>query len=112
MISLNSDISVSPPTQVVSVGADAVFTCVDTPTGAGTFTYQWELDGADIFDGADFSGTGTSDLTIGSAQISDSGTYTCVATLNGVTQSATGNLTVKGKCVVHVHARIVIIEIE
>ena len=96
----NLDISVSPAAQYVLLGANAVFTCVDVPTGAGTFTYQWQLDGADISDGTDFSGTTTSELTIMSAQMSDSGTYTCVATLNGVMQSATGELTVQGKCIV------------
>ena len=86
---LASEIIVIPDTQFVVAGNSATFTCEDIPTGAGNFTYQWEFDGPVIGDQY------TSELTI-EAEEYHSGGYTCMATVNGVTQSAIGYLIVQG----------------
>ncbi len=69
-------VTVSPSSQNVAQGSNAVFTA--NATGTPPFTYQWQVGGAPI------NGATTSVLTITSAQPTDAGSYTVVVS-NSVT---------------------------
>ena len=69
---------------------------VAATTGAGSLTYQWQLNGADLTPPpAGVSGATTSTLTIANVQESNEGMYRCVVTNDaGDTNSDTAQLTV------------------
>lgn len=48
----------------------------ETPTGDGPFTYQWQLNGANLANANEFSGVTSNILTISDATPGDAGTYT------------------------------------
>ena len=53
--------------------------------GTDSLNYQWRMNGTPFTaDGGDFTGTQTSQLTISSAQPTDSGTYDCIVTPNSI----------------------------
>lgn len=73
--------STQPTTQTVSVGATVQFTVIASGSPAPTF--QWRKNGAAI------SGATTTTLSLPNVQLSDAGSYTCVATNSA--GSATSN---------------------
>ncbi|MFC2137883.1 immunoglobulin domain-containing protein, partial [Bacteroidota bacterium] len=71
-------ISVQPVSYSILEGDDATFSIV---ASGDSLTYQWRKGVADIFDGADYSGTQTSSLiVISTTDGVDEGVYTCVVT--------------------------------
>ena len=68
-----------------------------TATGAGSLTYQWQRNGADIDPPpAGVSGATTNTLTIANVQESNEGMYRCVVTnAAGSTTSDAAQLTVR-----------------
>ena len=70
---------------------------VAATTGAGSLTYQWQLNGADLDPPpAGVSGATTSTLTIANVQESNEGMYRCVVTnAAGDTNSNAAQLTVR-----------------
>jgi Immunoglobulin I-set domain/Divergent InlB B-repeat domain/Bacterial Ig domain len=51
--------------------------------GSAPIVFQWQLNGTNLSDDARITGSATSELTISNLQVSDSGTYTLIAT-NGL----------------------------
>ena len=80
-------IATQPSSQIVTAGATVTMTVA--VTGSPTPTVQWKKDGTDL------SGMTGTTLTLPSAQASDAGAYTAVATNSaGTATSATATLTV------------------
>ena len=79
----------------VDPGSTVTFTVAAT-TDAGSLTYQWQLNGADLNPPpAGVSGATTSTLTITNVQESNEGMYRCVVTNDaGDTTSNAAQLTV------------------
>ena len=48
-----------------------------------SLAYQWQKDGTDIIDNADYSGTSTDTLTVLSVVVANGGLYRCVVTGSG-----------------------------
>lgn len=48
--------------------------------GSGCLSYRWRKDGADLVDGADYAGTGTSTFQVRSCSPGNAGNYDCVVT--------------------------------
>lgn len=71
-------ITLEPADQAVLDGATATFS-IQTVGGMPMF-YQWQLNGANLTDGADFAGTAGTDLTVSNVSLADLGTYTVVVT--------------------------------
>ncbi|MGO8836867.1 MAG: beta strand repeat-containing protein [Limisphaerales bacterium] len=72
-------ITVQPTNQLVGVGSFATFTVI--ATGTVPLSYQWQLDGTNLLNGARISGATNATLTITNAQTSDSATnYTVIVT--------------------------------
>ncbi len=69
-------ITLQPSSQTVAPGSTVVFSLA----ASGALSYQWELNGAPLSDGGEFSGAATSTLVVTGATAADQGTYTCVAT--------------------------------
>jgi hypothetical protein len=81
---------VTQPSATPSVCAGATANLSSSVTGAGTLTYQWQLDGVDI------AGANASTLAVTNAQLVNDGIYTLIATssLCGADTSSTSDLTV------------------
>ena len=77
-------------------GTDVMFTVVAT---GNNLTYQWQRDGVNLTDGARYSGTTTTTLTVMNVTEEDEGNFTCVVTddMDSITSNA-AELTVR-KCV-------------
>ena len=89
-------ITQQPADQVnVNPGSTVTFTVAAT-TDAGSLTYQWQLNGADLTSPpAGVSGATTNNLTIANVQESNEGMYRCVVTNDaGNTDSNAAQLTV------------------
>lgn len=85
---------VSSPPSDLTLLAGAMGTFTEDIESDLPASYQWQLDGANLTDGLDFSGTETSNLTV-TATTADAGTYTVVAANadGSVTNSATLSVT-------------------
>jgi hypothetical protein len=69
--------------------------------GTGTLTYQWRVNGADVSDGADYSGASTSTLTVLDVSDDDVASYRCVVTDdNGSTTSYSAPLTLQAETII------------
>ena len=71
-------ITVQPTNQTVGLGSPA--TLAVTAIGMMPLSYQWQLDGTNLTDGGGLIGSTTDTLTINSAQLTNSGTYTVIVT--------------------------------
>ena len=71
-------ITQSPSNLAVITGLTAQFSIA--ATGAGTLTYQWQKNSANVTNGGHYSGCTTATLTISSASDADEGNYRCVVT--------------------------------
>lgn len=87
-------IIINPPgSQIVPSGSPAVFSV--EAYGPGPLNYQWQDNGADLTDNAEFSGTLTSSLTVTNASPAEDGSYSvAISNSYGVTNSASVSLTV------------------
>jgi probable HAF family extracellular repeat protein len=86
-----SPITAQPISQTINQGSMAVFSISAT----GSVTYQWQLNGLPLSDGAGIEGATGPQLTIGAATPANSGSYTCVVTTpTGSITSTSGVLTV------------------
>lgn len=72
------NITTQPISQTVCVETNIPLSIV--VSGVGPYTYQWQKNGVDLVEGGNISGSQTVNLTIGNAQIADSGDYTCIVT--------------------------------
>ena len=64
-----------PQPQHVARGGPATFSIA--ASGAGTLTYQWKKDGANLINGGNISGADTAVLTVNPAGTPDAGNYSC-----------------------------------
>ncbi|HUN80924.1 MAG TPA: immunoglobulin domain-containing protein, partial [Phycisphaerae bacterium] len=64
-----------------------------TASGEGKLSYQWQKSGHNLTDSSSLLGTQTDTLVVAHAQLSDSGVYTCVVTLDGCAQHTTDGAT-------------------
>jgi hypothetical protein len=83
----------APPTNLTGSGYSVAFTNTVNPsyTNSLTLGYQWQLDGTNIYDNANYSGTASNILTIKDVTAGDEGAYTVLISptlLEGVTTSA------------------------
>jgi uncharacterized repeat protein (TIGR03803 family) len=69
---------VQPTNQTVYTGMNVTFNVV--ATGTAPLSYQWHLNGTNLTDGGDFTGSTTSILAINNVSVADSGTYSVVVT--------------------------------
>ncbi|MFZ0825924.1 MAG: choice-of-anchor tandem repeat GloVer-containing protein [Verrucomicrobiia bacterium] len=92
-VPLPPHVVVQPTNQIVYAGMNTAFQVV--ATGAPQLTYQWRLNGTNLADGSNFTGTGTGTLLINNASAVNAGTYSVVITnLLGTTTSTGAVLTV------------------
>ncbi|MGP8199407.1 MAG: beta strand repeat-containing protein [Limisphaerales bacterium] len=87
--------SIGPATNLTGVGDTVVFTVVASSSSSQSFGYQWQLDGTNIFDSANYSGTASNILTVKKITIADEGEYTVLVsptTLEGPTNYSSGVL--------------------
>jgi len=82
--------TLEPQGETVTYLASPSVTLTVAATGTPAPTYQWMLNGAALHDGGRISGSATASLTIAGPQVSDSGSYSAVAS-NGVNPSATSS---------------------
>ncbi len=84
----------SPPaSQSILPGAPVTFTVM--AVGDQPFFYKWRVNGTNLTDGGNFSGTATSALTVSNVSIANAGTYSViVSNALGATPSAGAVLTV------------------
>jgi len=75
---------VAGATNTFSVGVNALY-----PT-----SYQWQFNGTNLSDGGEFSGSATTNLTLTGVALTNSGTYTILASNVAGTAKASGALTV------------------
>jgi len=69
-------------------------------TGTGTLGYQWQVNGANVSDGTDYSGTNSATLTVYDVGDDDIASYRCViADDNGSTTSYSAALTLKAETI-------------
>src|SRR5208282_3857653 len=69
-------ITVQPTNQTVGVGSDVIFAV--TATGTAPLSYQWQMDGTNLVDGGQISGSISNVLTIMSVQPTNSGIYSVI----------------------------------
>jgi hypothetical protein len=81
-------ITTQPTNQIVLAGQTAVFSA--TVSGDPPLTFQWQLNGTNLADGGNVSGSVTNILTISNASTNDAGTYTLVVT-NAVGSATSSN---------------------
>ncbi len=82
-----------PQPQNVCTGGTATFTV--TASGAGTLTYRWQKNGANLSDGGHYAGTTTATLTVSPADTGDVASYRCAVTnASGTTFSNAAPLTI------------------
>ncbi|MGD0743650.1 MAG: immunoglobulin domain-containing protein [Verrucomicrobiota bacterium] len=74
-------IIVQPTNQTVTATSNVTF--VVTATGTTPLSYQWQVDGTNLVDGAQISGSISNVLTISGAQPTNGGIYTVTVTNNG-----------------------------
>jgi len=74
IVNPTSNITTQPIDIERCVGETAGFSIVAT----GGVTYQWKLDGVDLVDNANITGTSTANLSINSVNLTDDGAYTCI----------------------------------
>jgi hypothetical protein len=96
-------ITTNPSGSSVAGGQQATMTVAAAVSGGASISYQWQRnDGsgfANITDGADYSGTTGTTLTIKSAKVSKKGPYRCVvSTVNATVNSDAASLTVTCPC--------------
>ncbi|MGD0814149.1 MAG: immunoglobulin domain-containing protein [Verrucomicrobiota bacterium] len=80
-----------PGTNLIGVGKTTTFMVAATSTAL--FGYQWQLDGTNIFDSANYSGTASNVLTIRNITIADEGQYTVLLSPSLLESNATTNAT-------------------
>ena len=86
-------ISLQPTNQTAGVGSNVTF--VVLATGTSPLIYQWQVNGTNLMDGGQFDGATSNILTITSAQLTNSGTYTVsITNLAGSATSSNAVLTV------------------
>ena len=86
-------ITVQPTNQTVGVGSDVIFAV--TATGTAPLSYQWQMDGTNLVDGGQISGSISNVLTIMSVQPTNSGIYSVIVTnIAGSVTSSNAVLTV------------------
>jgi hypothetical protein len=78
-----------PLTNLVGSGQTTSFTVA--ATSAANFGYQWQLDGTNIFDGANYLGTASNILTIRNIAIADEGQYAVLLSPSLLEPAATTN---------------------
>jgi hypothetical protein len=84
-----------PSTYSGSSGGNVPLTV--TNTGVAPLTYQWRRSGTNITDTGNYTGTTTSNMTINSSQVADSGDYTVIITNTyGSVTSAIATVTISG----------------
>lgn len=68
LLTVNPVLSITqnPSNQEVSEGVAASFTALGSASDGSSVQYRWQLNGIDIFDSSNISGSGTSNLTISS----------------------------------------------
>ena len=93
-------ISTLPTNQQATIGQQAVFSVVATPNSSDTHTlgYQWQLNGTNLIDNANFSGATTATLTINDISAADLGFFQVVVSpslLDSVTNPPVVYLLVK-----------------
>ena len=76
--------TINPLSQTVGAGQNATFTAA--ASGSPTPTYQW------TFNGANITGATSATLTLANAQLSNAGTYVCIAT-NSVSSVSSSSAT-------------------
>ena len=81
-------ITMQPTNQTVLAGQTAIFSA--TVTGDPPLMFQWQLNGTNLTDGGNISGSVTNILTISSASTNDAGIYTLVLT-NAVGSATSSN---------------------
>jgi hypothetical protein len=84
------DITVQPTNLTLSVGQGAQFQV--QATGDPTLAYQWQYNGASLFEDSHTSGTKTPTLTVNNVSPGDDGFYRCVVTNLYETVISTGAL--------------------
>lgn len=73
------DVTVTAGSQATfSVGTGTMSRAAQSARESGALTYQWRRDFQPVLDGGRFSGATTTQLTIASASIADTGMYDCV----------------------------------
>jgi uncharacterized repeat protein (TIGR03803 family) len=73
-----ASVSLQPPNeQAVAYGAPFVLN--GAAMGAPPLSYQWQLNGTNLSDTGDFSGSTTSNLTVAGTSLADAGAYSLVA---------------------------------
>jgi len=77
------------PSPIIMTGSNITLSI--TARGAPTLTYQWQLNGMNLSDGGEISGSTTPSLTLTGATTLDSGNYTVVVS-NGITPPATSTI--------------------
>jgi methionine-rich copper-binding protein CopC len=86
-------ITKQPANASVKAGAAVTFTV--SATGTGSLSYQWQLNGVDLVNGADISGATTDMLKIKNAQAANAGSYSVIVSdTSSSVSSATATLTV------------------
>ncbi len=73
-----TEITQQPASQVIAYAATAVLSV--TAIGAGSLSYQWRKDGADLVDGGVISGAQTATLQISNFGLGHDGSYRCAVT--------------------------------
>ena len=72
-------ITAEPQGQTLNTGSTVVFSTAAT----GSVTYQWQLNGVNLADGANVSGSAGPQLVLGDVTAAAAGSYTCVVTSAG-----------------------------
>ena len=85
-------IATQPVNQSVLEGASAVFTV--TATGGQPLAYQWQANGTNLTEGANVTGSTSTNLTLSNVSAANVGTYTVIVTnLAGTAVSSNASLT-------------------
>lgn len=83
-------ITTQPASQILSVGATAIFTV--TAIGDVPLSYQWQENGTNLSDGGQITGSSTSSLSIAGLFETNSGTYSVIVT-NAIASTLSANAT-------------------
>ena len=94
-----SDIAITPPTPTRALSSNVTFTCTVTSLTQPTITWSTDATNNNISDSTTTSqgNTYTSTLTLNGVTLDSIGGYTCTATNEGGSNTATATLNVEGK---------------